>query len=161
MRAWPCPRADTPTVVYELSQHSLRVSDCDESVVWQSRLSPQRHRVSNFVRGDQSAVHPSSDGHAAPVRSHPLQTGGPYPCRGLCQHCILHLHSIDPATEVEQRRLSACPGVRDMEFEICIVSVARNSNVAPRCTDRGRAPLFNMHESVSSTTSLSGGLRRV
>jgi hypothetical protein len=26
------------------------------------------------------------------------------------QHCILHLHSIDPATEVEQRRLSACPG---------------------------------------------------
>ena len=62
MRAWPCPRADTPTVVYELSQHSLRVSDCDESVVWQSRLSPQRHRVGDFVWGDQSAVHPSSDG---------------------------------------------------------------------------------------------------
>jgi hypothetical protein len=152
-----CPRADTLTVVFELSQHSVRVGDCDESVVWQScRSSPQRQRGGAFAWGDQSTVHLSSDGVCSSCTIASFADGWPDPSCGLCQHCILGFSSIDPATVVEQSILIRVPGVREVGFEIGIVSLARNGNVPPRYTDRGHAPLFNLHDSMSSSTKTPG-----
>jgi hypothetical protein len=64
----------------------------------------------DFVWGDQSAVHPSSDGHAAPVRCIVCRRVGHTRVVAYASIASYVFTQLIQRPEVEQRRLSACPG---------------------------------------------------